>query len=115
MVNIKSESWLRQEGKEFFWLKRKLGSLSSDRKRFITYRNQNHFFRKFQGFGFNYELINKLIALNVETIVLIYLKTNNKKSVFKASPKKIRESGIHIHESYFEEQIILPIVEFEKI
>lgn len=108
------DNWLRQEGKEFFWLKRKLGSLSLDRKRFITYRSKEHFFKKYQSFNFNYELINKLIALNVETIVLIYLKANNEKSVFKVSPKLVRERGIQVKESFYDIQLAVKLSLFEK-
>lgn len=113
-MNNLQESWLRQEGREFFWGKRNLGSLSFDRKRFITHRSKEHFFRKYGGYSLNLELINKLISLNVETIVLFYKTTNKETICYTINPQKVRLIGINVKESHFENQLVVNLKYFDK-
>jgi len=108
------ESWLRQEGKEFWWGKRFLGILNIEKKQLITWRKQKHFFIKYQGWGFNRELINKLISLNIQEIILIYRNSNNTETLFRITPKEVRERGIKIKESYFEDQLIVEVKYFRR-
>jgi len=105
---------IRQKGNEFFWRGRNIGRLSEDKKRFITYRFPGHFFVKYQGWGFNRELIDLLIEQKVEKIVLIYKRKDGGETLYQTTPNRVKERGTLIKEKDFEEQYILNINEFEK-
>jgi|GEM_PF-5740620 len=57
---------------------RGLGWFSKDGKTFYTVRKPHHYFRIFQGFGFNEGLVEDLIDRGVENVIIYYKKFNGK-------------------------------------
>lgn len=93
---------------------RHLGNLVSTTGRSLFYliRKPEHFFKKFQGFGFNKE-VTDLLAETVDKFIIRYEGSEGVK-FFSISPLKIMASGVQTEEEGFEKQYILPISKMEE-
>ena len=98
-------------GNTFYWNNRKLGTICDDR--FVTTRKKEHFYRKIGGFCFNKKMIYRFPVLEVNWIVVIYEAVKQKQELFKVSVEHLIDKGKIIKESEFEEQIALPLTDFD--
>lgn len=93
----------------FKWKNRKIGKLTKDKngfKKLHVIRKPKHYFRKYQGFGFNKELIQLMIKRNVKVIQLDYHSKNSVKKHF-VNPKTVLKKGIEYNHKDFEPQLII--------
>jgi hypothetical protein len=97
---------------------RNLGWFSKDGKTFYTTRKPQHWFKIFQGFGFNSGLLEDLIDKGVEMIVLFYKKFNGKnwvnEHVYHITPWKAMTEGTEYRAEDFEPQIIVKKTSFDE-
>jgi len=91
--------------------KREVGQVFG--KKFITFRNGEHYVKKYQGFGINEHVLNKLINSNVEDIVIIYKKADNTQTKYKTTPRKWSNRGYRDKLGNFERQVFLPLKLFD--
>ncbi len=91
--------WILQGRKKF------LGELKGK----IFYTKKKHFFKLYDGFGFNYDLIKALSKMNVEKIIVEYF---NEK--YEITPGEILKNGVVKEFFPYEKQIIVNINYFKK-
>lgn len=63
---------------------------------FYTERKTNHFMFKFQGFGISTDIIKRLVANNIEDIIITYYGKNTIKYKVKLS-QYINSKKIHVY------------------
>ena len=75
-------------------------------KAFITHRRPQHWFKKFQGFGFNKGLIEELVGSGVGCILLVY---HGWRGTIKylVSARTVLEHGVLVHYRPFEPQYVI--------
>lgn len=94
---------------------RQIGRIEGNK--FISMRKwEQHYFRKYDGFGFNLSIIKALIEQGITEIILIVDK-NGEKKTYKTTPALVFTNGIEYHnvKDVGDTQLILPIVNFEVI
>jgi hypothetical protein len=100
---------------EWFTLKEvKVGFLKNGT--FYTYRKQNHFMRKFGGFGISSKIVSELLKRKINDIVFLYEGAKGKVS-FKTTLMKILELGITETDYTFgfeDRQYFIPLKEMEE-
>ena len=75
-------------------IKRHIGSIGKD-KRFYTFRNNFHWFRKYKGYGINAELIDNLHKMGIKTVILTYTnKETKKKSSYYLNVSDAKRYGV---------------------
>lgn len=87
--------------------KRNVGNIYGNR--FITFRNDIHHVKKYDGFGISKVVLAKLIEEDIEEIVVIYKKGAKKTEKYKISPENWFYRGYRDKLGAFEEQIFLPL------
>ena len=98
--------------------KKTFGGFIKD-NRYITYRTEEHFFRKYQGLGLSLSVINDIIK-SVDEVEFILTWNNGKVEHYLTTPKAILDSGeiwYNDTDPYAEidEQRIMPLVKMNKI
>lgn len=90
---------------------RDIGWFSKDMRLFYTVRKPCHWFKIFQGFGFNKLLINDLVAKGVEYVIIFYKKFNGHAWVtehtYYTDPAVILKYGKLYQAEGFEQQLII--------
>ena len=79
--------------------------LSEDKKIFLCYRKPEHLFRKYGGYGFNLEIVNKLLDY------WFVVKTEH--YLYFAHRETIVSEGIVVKYKKFERQVVLPLQFFK--
>lgn len=90
---------------------RDLGWFSKDGKTFYTVRKPHHWFKIFQGFGFNELLIEDLINVGIENIVIYYKKFNGhawvNEHIYLVRTWTVMTKGKRYQAEDFESQLII--------
>jgi len=73
--------------------------------RFVTERREEHFFRKYQGFGFNQELVESLLKKGISKIIVKY----EDRETYLTSPREVKEEGNLYQAEGYEFQYIMPL------
>lgn len=89
-----------------------VGILRED-KTYISRRNEKHYFRKFQGFGISYSVIEKLLNMRCSKVIIIYEK-NNKEEKYETSLFNFINYGETWKDLEGDFQKILPLSEFNQ-
>jgi len=100
---IQNEVLLQIPEEEKLRLIGRLG-FSRGKKIYLSYRKPEHFFRKYGGYGFNLEIVNKLLDywFVIKTDLFLYYIHRD----------ILVEKGIVVQYAKFERQIVLPIGHF---
>lgn len=92
---------------------RKIGKIDPTGRVFITWRKPNHYFRKYNGFGINLELLNKLKLNNVKAILIKYKGTKLRR--YYIGVKGALKYGVKYKHKDFEEQVIINLIYWSEL
>ena len=71
---IRKQTEKKMQNKEYLKSKKgTLGYIDYNKGCYISYRNENHFFYKFNGFGVSVKLLDYLTEKNINRIIINYL------------------------------------------
>jgi len=94
---------------------KKVGVLRDD-KIFVARKNEaKHFFKKFEGYGFSFSILDKLKKKDCRGIVMIVKKKNGDEEAYFSSIDEFFEKGIPFKHDEFDFQRILPLKFWKKI
>lgn len=89
----------------------RLGTINGER--YITWRNKNHFMRKFAGFGISVELLAELRARKIQQIVILYNLVTGGQEAYQSNISQWLNSDLR-HSFFGDEQIFVPLDEMIK-
>ena len=91
-----------------------VGTIKKDRT-YISHRNKEHFFRKYNGFGLSAGVIETLKKYDVEVVKIIYTKVDNTQEIFITPLNMFFEHGVIYRDGVTDYQRILSINKFKKV
>ena len=91
-----------------------VGVIKPDRT-YISHRNKNHFFRKYNGFGLSAGVIEILKKYDVDIVKIIYTKVDGTQEVYITNLDKFYKFGVIYRDSVIDYQRILSIQRFTKV
>ena len=74
---------------------------------YVSHRNKNHWFRKFNGFGMSASVLKELRQHDVETIKVIYTKVDDTQEIWMAKVNDFYEKGVIWKDIEFDYQRVL--------
>lgn len=90
-----------------------IGMIRTDRV-YITFRNKDHWFKKYNGFGISFSVLDELKNYDVVLIKIIYTKQDNTQEVYITELNKFFEEGL-VYCDNGDFQRILNIKHFKKV
>jgi hypothetical protein len=103
-----------KESKPIFKNGSLIGLIRKDRV-YISHRNKNHWFRKYNGFGISASVLEELRKYEVQLIKIVYTKTDKTQEVYITQLTNFYEKGIIYKDGFNDYQRILNIKEFKKV
>lgn len=88
---------------------RVLGEIDYDNKTYLTFKNENHFFRNFEGFGASVKLLDYLIEKGIEMFIVNY----NNQDFYYVDVLKFITKGHEWTDNGNDHQLILHIGQWE--
>jgi hypothetical protein len=85
---------------------RKIGGINEDK--YITWRNKEHFMRKYIGFGISVELLKMLAEKSITHIVILYNLVDGGQEAYHSEIKQWQDSEM-THSFFGDMQVFLPI------
>jgi len=89
------------------------GTLRKD-KTYVTYRNKDHFFRKFEGFGISTKLLMELRRQGCRKIIIVY-DIGEKQILYEVHPDTFLSTGIIWKFRQADYQRVLSLIYFTKV
>ncbi len=74
---------------------------------YVSHRNKNHWFRKFNGFGMSGTILTELRKHDVDIIKIIYTKVDGTQEVWKTTVANFYENGVYWKDLEMDYQKIL--------
>lgn len=93
-------------------LNRNVGQLKENGV-YVTYRNESHIFRKFNGLGMSLTVLQNLFSRGCWKITFILERSNGEQELFNATIEDFFEKGI-IYQDKADSQRILPFEMFNQ-
>lgn len=94
---------------EVFFNGKDVGHLYPEKSIYVTYRGEEHFFRKFGGYGISEQVLDALISLKIDYIVINY---NNYKAYVTATINFLTEKAKEF-DFQGDKQFVLPMEHWE--
>lgn len=88
------------------------GLFRHENKVYISFRNYNHYFRKYNGLGISASVLEHLKKLGCRKIIFIYTKPDNTQIKYETYPNKFYEVGTKYRDGENDYQFILSLVNF---
>ena len=91
-----------------------VGLIKTDRT-YVTIRNKNHFFRKYNGFGISSSVLSELRRYDVKLIKIIYNKIDGTDELYIVTIDDFYNNSLYYKDKGLDYQRILPLNKFKKI